>query len=331
MKKVFYIVLMTLLIISGCTTKDELTLNDLDLSQYLVSQDPFVTNYHLNGQYSLINVQDDMMEVAFSSENEILKYDTKYNIINQYDGQNWHIVSFEKEYNSIEVKDIDSIVVEKLKNYCSSSTVGVFENLKYSIVDNGYLSFRADYNSLDGSFNSSYEGVVKYENSTISLSNVQETIKDPLDHPIISYNQSNILQHYLSLNVYDSVDSIYDVKEDNGLIYATVKTTNLYRYIAETYDIEVVFSLDNPYGSYILLNEDFTYTIFEYNGTEYTLMDEYYRIDNDMLYLYNREYLLSELAEIPFKIDSLTQISSQGNIITTLQDDRFILSEQLKD
>ena len=67
MKKVFYIVLMTLLIISGCTTKDELTLNDLDLSQYLVSQDPFVTNYHLNGQYSLINVQDDMMEVAFSS------------------------------------------------------------------------------------------------------------------------------------------------------------------------------------------------------------------------------------------------------------------------
>ena len=77
MKKVFYIVLMTLLIISGCTTKDELTLNDLDLSQYLVSQDPFVTNYHLNGQYSLINVQDDMMEVAFSSENEILKYDTK--------------------------------------------------------------------------------------------------------------------------------------------------------------------------------------------------------------------------------------------------------------
>ena len=48
MKKVFYIVLMTLLIISGCTTKDELTLNDLDLSQYLVSQDPFVTNYHLN-------------------------------------------------------------------------------------------------------------------------------------------------------------------------------------------------------------------------------------------------------------------------------------------
>ena len=232
MKKVFYIVLMTLLIISGCTTKDELTLNDLDLSQYLVSQDPFVTNYHLNGQYSLINVQDDMMEVAFSSENEILKYDTKYNIINQYDGQNWHIVSFEKEYNSIEVKDIDSIVVEKLKNYCSSSTVGVFENLKYSIVDNGYLSFRADYNSLDGSFNSSYEGVVKYENSTISLSNVKETIKDPLDHPIISYNQSNILQHYLSLNVYDSVDSIYDVKEDDGLIYATVKTTNLYRYIA---------------------------------------------------------------------------------------------------
>ena len=82
MKKVFYIVLMTLLIISGCTTKDELTLNDLDLSQYLVSQDPFVTNYHLNGQYSLISVQDDMMEVAFSSENEILKYDTKYNIIN---------------------------------------------------------------------------------------------------------------------------------------------------------------------------------------------------------------------------------------------------------
>ena len=77
MKKVFYIVLMTLLIISGCTTKDEQTLNDLDLSQYLVSQDPFVTNYHLNGQYSLINVQDDMMEVAFSSENEILKYDTK--------------------------------------------------------------------------------------------------------------------------------------------------------------------------------------------------------------------------------------------------------------
>ena len=359
MKKVFYIVLMTLLIISGCTTKDELTLNDLDLSQYLVSQDPFVTNYHLNGQYSLINVQDDMMEVAFSSENEILKYDTKYNIINQYDGQNWHIVSFEKEYNSIEVKNIDSIVVEKLKNYCSSSTVGVFENLKYSIVDNGYLSFRADYNSLDGSFNSSYEGIVKYENSTISLSNVKETIKDPLDHPIISYNQSNILQHYLSLNVYDSVDSIYDVKEDNGLIYATVKTTNLYRYIAETYDIEVVFSLDNdelvireenvvntevksrvvgkfinennPYGSYILLNENFTYTILEYNGTEYTLMDEYYRIDDDMLYLYNREYLLSELAEIPFKIDSLTQISSQENIITTLQDDRFILSEQLKD
>ena len=69
----------------------------------------------------------------------------------------------------------------------------------------------------------------------------------------------------------------------------------------------------------------------EYNGTEYTLMDEYYRIDNDMLYLYNRDYLLSDMAEIPFKIDSLTQISSQGNIITTLQDDRFILSEQLKD
>ena len=160
---------MTLLIISGCTTKDELTLNDLDLSQYLVSQDPFVTNYHLNGQYSLISVQDDMMEVAFSSENEILKYDTKYNVINQYDGQNWHTVSFEKEYNSIEVKNIDSIVVEKLKNYCSSSTVGVFENLKYSIVDNGYLSFRADYNSLDGSFNSSYEGVVNYHSSTISL------------------------------------------------------------------------------------------------------------------------------------------------------------------
>ena len=60
-------------------------------------------------------------------------------------------------------------------------------------------------------------------------------------------------------------------------------------------------------------------------------MDEYYRIDNDMLYLYNRDYLLSDMAEIPFKIDSLTQISSQGNIITTLQDDRFILSEQLKD
>ena len=50
-----------------------------------------------------------------------------------------------------------------------------------------------------------------------------------------------------------------------------------------------------------------------------------------MLYLYNRDYLLSDMAEIPFKIDSLTQISSQGNIITTLQDDRFILSEQLKD
>ena len=155
------------------------------------------------------------------------------------------------------------------------------------------------------------------------------------------------------------MDSIYDVKEDDGLIYATVKTTNLYRYIAESYDIEVVFSLDNdelvireenvvntevksrvvgkfinennPYGSYILLNEDFTYTICEYNGTEYTLMDEYYRIDNDMLYLYNRDYLLSDMAEIPFKIDSLTQISSQGKIITTLQDDRFILSEQLKD
>ena len=60
-------------------------------------------------------------------------------------------------------------------------------------------------------------------------------------------------------------------------------------------------------------------------------MDEYYRIDNDMLYLYNRDYLLSDMAEIPFKIDSLTQISSQGKIITTLQDDRFILSEQLKD
>ena len=60
-------------------------------------------------------------------------------------------------------------------------------------------------------------------------------------------------------------------------------------------------------------------------------MDEYYRIDNDMLYLYNRDYLLSDMAEISFKIDSLTQISSQGNIITTLQDDRFILSEQLKD
>ncbi|MGN1399243.1 MAG: hypothetical protein ACI4WG_04510 [Erysipelotrichaceae bacterium] len=364
MKKLLPVVLATLLvIISACSKEKATTLNDLDLNQYLLAQDLFVVNNQLKGQYSLISVQDDKMEVSFSAENDILKYDTKYNITNRFDGENWSIVTFEKEYDVVEVKNIDPQVVEKLKSYCSSSSVGVFENLKYSISADGYLSFRADFNSLDGTFNSSYTGLIKYNNATISLFNVKETIKDPQDHPIISSDENNILQHYLSLNIFDNIDSIYNVKNEGGYVYAMMKTTNLYRFIAETYDIEVKFSLngdeltiveenlinteiksrvvgkfvnsDDPQGSYIIFNDDFTFTLYEYNDGNYSILKEFYRIDNDMLYLYNRDNSLDglkqQLAELPFRIDSLTQVTALCDIITTNENDCFVLEEQLAD
>ncbi len=171
-----------------------------------------------------------------------------------------------------------------------------------------------------------------------------------------------IYDYYVDKNF--SIEEIENVRSVGNNIQATVKVSDLWQYLKEVYVIEVQFKkngtdiklvdeniisdeiksrltgkyvnqdrilISEKNRSYIIFNEDFSFTLVENSIVGFETLEEFYAISYSTLTLKNRKlqfegYKNNEETFI-FEINSLQEVTCLSNIITTRKGDKFVKIE----
>lgn len=346
----------------GCSSKIE-PIDESQLATYLKGQDKFLADNYLDGKYSLIDSNDELMHVDYKGENSLLVYEASYTVKSEIKDKKWTITSFTIDNKEIKQKDVTNLIyelVEKTDEKISSGKVsGKFTMLESKMVDNK-LAFSMTFTSNDDSYDVYFEGYAK--DSLGSLVIEQLVSKVASSEEETKYNDNNDLEKAISKFYTDQgyvVESISNFNSNDDIASATVKYSDNWQYLKEVFEIDVKFRLNGDsvelieeqvvsdmiksrlvgkyvnvsdngtkgYESYIIFNEDFSYTLHENNFSGFEELSEYYTITDSILTLKNRDLALKGYSnnneKYEFVIDSLEQITCNSDIISTRKGNIF--------
>lgn len=367
MKKIIYILLLCILV--GCTKVKPIEESDLKI--YLYGRDNFIVDNRLNGQYEMVSQDGEVMKVKYSGENCLLKYEAQYTVNSKYKNGKWEITSFIIDSNDTQLQDISADLIELVKKSDENISLmnGSFKIHQLKIVENKAL-FSMTFEEQAGNYKAYFEGTVVSENNRLTLERIIERIYEKSDEniqqPIVEDNDEYVGDSKLIYDYYISkdmqVENIEIIQSSADSIQAKVKVADLWQYLKEVYEIEVVFQRVNSTvspieeeiieekilsrivgkfvnqdrificgdkRSYIILNEDFSFTLYENNLSGFETLEEYYYVSYDKLTLRNREGKFQNHSEsFEFEISSLDKIICQTNIITTRNGDCFVKVEE---
>ncbi len=360
MKKILLVISILIIICTlGACTKELEPINENQLADYLKGQDSFLSDNYLEGKYILTGSGDNVMYVDYNGENSLLKYKASYTVKSEVRNKKWSISSFVIDSSDTELKDVNDLVyelVEKTDEKITSGQVsGRFKMLEAQL-NNNKLVFTMSFISDDGSHDVIFEGIVKDSNGALVLEEINskayEDDREQDNKPIYNSDQEKMIDGFYTDLGY-TVESISEVTIEDNYLKARVKYSELWKYLKEVFEIDVTFKIDGDtlelieekvisdrifsrivgkyvnvsengttgYESYIIFNEDFSYTLYENNYSGFEKIEEYYLISDNSLTLQNRDLLLigytNNKEVYHFSIDSLEQITCNEDIIST--------------